>query len=341
MEQGEIESRVQKIFEEQGFRVSKQGNRLNAENGKNLSIAVFSSERYSTEDVEADVRPGDLVFVDEELDEVQGSIENDVSIIKSDDREQYELPSYELIGDIAVINELVGIAREEAVKGIKAHHPRVKTVLLKADALEGEFRVGEYEKLYGDETETLHREFGCRFKVDPARVYFSERFSTERNRVVSQVQNGEELLVMFAGVGPFAVMAARNRNPARVMAVEKNPVAVEYMIQNIELNGVADTVEAVEADVKEAVPELGMFDRIVMPLPGQAEEYLGLAFEHVKHGGTIHYYRFAETGEWGEVLKEVEKAADEAGKDFEVLKKVVCGHRGPGTDRVCLDILVE
>ncbi|MFB6147886.1 MAG: hypothetical protein ABEJ66_03300, partial [Candidatus Nanohaloarchaea archaeon] len=84
----------------------------------------------------------------------QLSEEMDVSILREDrDGEEYELPSYELIGDIAVINELT-VPEEEAINGILEHHPRVKTILLKEEPLQGEFRVGDYKKLYGDETET-------------------------------------------------------------------------------------------------------------------------------------------------------------------------------------------
>ncbi|MFB6216740.1 MAG: class I SAM-dependent methyltransferase family protein, partial [Candidatus Aenigmatarchaeota archaeon] len=180
------------------------------------------------------------------------------------------------------MNDLAGTDRDEAVEGILAHQ-NVKTILLKKGGLKGEYRVGDYEILYGEETETVHKEFGCRFRVDPTKVYFSERFSTERKRVVDQIKDGEKVLVMFAGVGPFAIMAAKLANPGKVVAVEKNPDGAEYLKENAELNKVEDVVEGIEGDVAEVVPELGTFDRIIMPLPESAQEFLPLAQVRTLH----------------------------------------------------------
>jgi tRNA (guanine37-N1)-methyltransferase len=305
MKQKQLEKKVEELFQEQGFDTQWQNGTLVAESKEEIKeVKVFSSEEYDIEGVKANLKGQKLVFVDEELAEVQDRIKNDVSIIREErETEEHDLPSYELIGDTAVINELVDMTEEEAVEGIRKYHSHVKTVLLKEESLGGEFRVGNYRKLYGEETETLHREFGCRFKVDPTRVYFSERFSTERNRVVSQIEDDEDVMVMFAGVGPFAVMAAKNRSPRKVVAVEKNPDAMAYLRENIELNNVEEKVRAIEGDVREAIGELEEFDRIVMPLPGSADEFLNSAFEHAKSGAVIHYYRFIQGGDWQPVLE--------------------------------------
>ncbi len=340
MKQQELEKRVKEIFERQGFTVEAEDNRIKASNGEEKSIAVFSSENYSAKDALENAGPEELVFVDEALADVQNGLDNQVSVIHKESKQnEYDLPSYEVIGDIAVINELGNRERETVVEGIREYNPHVKTVLLKKNGLEGEFRVAEYEKLYGDETETVHTEFGCRFRVDPTKVYYSERFSTERDRVVSQIEPGENILVMFAGVGPFAVMAARNARPEKVVAVEKNPAAVDYMRENVELNSVEDIVEVIEGDAAEAVPD-GKFDRIIMPLPESADEFLAVAFRHITPGGTVHYYRFIEDENWQEVEEEVEKAAESAGRNFEIIDRVVCGERGPGVSRACIDVKV-
>lgn len=340
MEQSKLEDRVREIFEEQGFKVEKKADRIVAENGKKIRIEVFSSEKYVPEEVQPE--KNSLVFVDEGLSEIQEGLENEVSVIREKtDEPEYELPSYELIGEIAVINELVDIGKEEAVEGILAHHPRVKTVLRKKGGLEGEFRVGNYEKLYGKETETFHKEFGCRFKVDPTKTYFSERYGTERNRVISRIENAEKVLVMFAGVGPFAIMAAKNRNPEKVVAIEKNPEAFKYLKENIELNDVENTVEAYEGDVEEIIPELGKFDRVIMPLPESADKYLELAMKHTADEGIIHYYRFIEDQNWETVEKEVSETAEKIGAKAEITGRTVCGDRGPSVQRVCLDVRIH
>lgn len=332
MEQEKLEEKARKLFEQQGFNVEKQGETFQALNdGVEKSFRCYSSESYSLEEVEA-AEGVDIVFVDGPLADAEPGCE--LSVLREEDRETVEMPSYELIGDIAVVNELVGFSEDEAVERITSQHPRVKTVLLKEEPLQGEFRVGGYRKLYGSETETVHTEFGCRFRVDPTEVYYSERFSTERDRVVSQIEDGERVLVMFAGVGPFAVMAARNANPSKVVAVEKNPKAAEFLRENVELNSVGDIVEVHKGDVRDVLPGLEEeFDRIIMPLPGNAKNFLQLADSKTVPEGIIHFYTFAVSPD-----KAGEKIPEELQERFTVIEAVRCGDRSPGESRYCLDM---
>lgn len=341
MEQTELEQKVGELFERQGFNVEKDGNSFTAENGEKLKLKVFSSEQFSVEDIVEQVENGEKVFIDEDLDGVKNRVENDVSALsEEEDQPDFDTPSYEIIGDIAVINELADVEREEAVEGILHYNPNVKTILLKKEGLKGEFRIGDYEKLYGEETETVHKEHGCRYKVDPTKVYFSERFATERERVISQIEEGEKVLVMFAGVGPFAIMAAANANPEKVVAIEKNPEGANYLQKNIELNNVENIVGGIHGDVSEIVPELDQeFDRIIMPLPESSNEFLDLAFKLASSKGIIHYYRFLESGNWQRLLNEVNES-NKTDKTYKIRDKVLCGQRAPDIERVCIDIEV-
>ena len=83
-------------------------------------------------------------------------------------------------------------------------------------------------------------EHGHRFTVDLAGAYFSARLSTERQRILDQVQEGEIILDMFAGVGPFAItLAAR---AALVVAADLNPQAIELMLENLARNRVKNVL---------------------------------------------------------------------------------------------------
>jgi tRNA (guanine37-N1)-methyltransferase len=338
MNQQKLEEKVRRLFEEQGFKIEKEGNCLTAQNGEELSLKVFSSEKYTKEEVEASISGNEKIFVDKGLGKVREKLENDISVIKQNQRNKdHNLPSYEIIGEIAVINELT-VDEEEAVEGILEHHPSVKTILLKEKPLQGEYRVGEYRKLYGEETETVHKEYGCKFKVDPTKVYYSERFSTERKRVVDQVEDGEKVLVMFAGVGPFAIMAAKLANPEKVVAVEKNPVAAEYLEKNTELNGVDNVVEGYEGDVREVLPGMAeKFDRIIMPLPKDSKSFLDVAEMSLLERGVIHLYLLNRSG--NEDFEHISEGLSSA--DFRLFQKVECGNYSPDEDRVCLDIMLD
>ena len=339
MEQSKLEGKVSDLFERQGFELERIENGFKAlKEEEELTLKVFSLENFSEREVREKVSSGEKIFLDSEPG---FELENDVSVIREEEDEpEYDTPSYEVIGDIAVISDLAGVERDEAVEGIR-HHQNVKTILLKEGGLDGEFRVGEYEKLYGEETETEHVEFGCRYRVDPTKMYFSERFSTERKRVVDQIEEGEQVLVMFAGVGPFAVLAANKSAPSKVVSIEKNPEAAKMMKENIKLNGVEDIVEGVEGDVREELKDRGEFDRIVMPLPGSADEFLELAFEHSGDNAVIHYYRFVEDEDLDPVMDEIRQAAEETSRRIKSVDTVVTGERGPGIERVCFDIQLE
>ena len=324
MKQEKLEEKVAEILSREGFEIEDSVAR---KPGVELELGIYSSEQFSEKDAD---RSKDKIFVDGSLD-----VEDAYTV---EEEKEYDLPSFEIIGDIAIINDLSGRDRDKAVEGILAHHD-VKTILLKTEGLSGEFRVGEYEKLYGEETETVHKEHGYQFKVDPTEAYYSERFATERKRVADQVEEGEKVLVMFAGVGPFAVLCAEKAE--KVVAVEKNPEACNYLKENIELNNFGDKIKACCGDVKKIVPELDEeFDRVIMPLPESAVEFLDVAVESLDKDGIVHLYSFIEDDEVRPVRKEIEGIMSVRGLEYEVIDRVRCGYKSPSEDRYCFDIRV-
>jgi tRNA (guanine37-N1)-methyltransferase len=102
------------------------------------------------------------------------------------------------------------------------------------------------------------------------------------------VQDGEVVLDMFAGVGPFAItLAAR---AALVVAADLNPQAVGLMLENLAQNR-ARNVLPLLADARHLAGILPwQFDRIVMNLPLSGTEFLPDAFRLCRQGGTIHFY---------------------------------------------------
>jgi tRNA (guanine37-N1)-methyltransferase len=144
-------------------------------------------------------------------------------------------------------------------------------------------------------TETVHKEYGCLFKVDLGKCYFSPRLSHERMRVAQQVQPREIVVNMFAGVGCFSIVMAKHSKAERIFSIDINPDAVHYMRENTALNRVDDEVVVVQGDARDIVEGglQGVADRVLMPLPEKAYEYLDCALSALKpHGGWIHYYDF-------------------------------------------------
>jgi tRNA (guanine37-N1)-methyltransferase len=205
----------------------------------------------------------------------------------------------DFVGDIAIVEVPPELESYKDLIGnaIMTVHKNVKTVLGKAGAVEGVYRLRAFEVLAGmDKTETVHREFGCVYHVDLAKAYFSPRLSHEHDRVASQVQEDETVVDMFAGVGPFSILAAKRRTNVKVFAIDANPDAVQLLKRNIYANNVEETVTPILGDVRQVVKEglVGVADRVIMNLPEAALDYVDVACEALKpSGGIMHYYEFA------------------------------------------------
>jgi tRNA (guanine37-N1)-methyltransferase len=183
----------------------------------------------------------------------------------------------------------------------------------------------EFEVISGEpRTDTVHKEFGCKFYVDVAKAYFSPRLSHEHKRVAELVQKGETVVDLFAGVGPFSVLIAKRVADAKVYAVDINPDAVEFLKKSVRLNRVENRVFPILGDAKQIVEnELsGIADRVIMNLPERAEEYVDAACNAMKpSGGTVHYYGFVRLPDSLEALKlrfseAVEKAGRKVGRSL-------------------------
>ena len=100
---------------------------------------------------------------------------------------------------------------------------------------------------------------------------------------------------MFAGVGCFSIMIAKKVDKTRVFSIDINPAALRCMKENIGINKVFGKVIPLLGDSKEIIQkELpNKADRVLMPLPEKALEYLPYAVLALKkQGGWIHYYDF-------------------------------------------------
>ena len=195
------------------------------------------------------------------------------------------LPRHELVGGIAILLEDDPAGAEK----ILASRPSLHTAVFAQGEVSGEYRTRELKVLAGKPTtRTEVTEHGRRYTVDLAGAYFSARLSTERQRVLDQVQEGEVILDMFAGVGPFAITLAAKA--LLVVAADLNPRAVELMLENLAQNRVRNVVPVL-ADARRLAAILSWkFDRIVMNLPLAGNEFLPDAFRLCKHGGIIHFY---------------------------------------------------
>ncbi|MGA2917834.1 MAG: class I SAM-dependent methyltransferase family protein [Methanoregula sp.] len=194
-------------------------------------------------------------------------------------------PRHELVGGIAIMQD----DDPGGAQKLLASRPSLHTVVFAEGEVHGEYRTREFRVLAGiPTTRTQVTEHGFTFAVDLAGAYFSARLSTERQRILAQVHEGEVILDMFAGVGPFAITLAK---PASlVVASDLNPKAIELMLENIAQNR-AKNILSMLVDARHLDRILPWkFDRIVMNLPLSGTEFLPEAFRLCRPGGTIHFY---------------------------------------------------
>jgi tRNA (guanine37-N1)-methyltransferase len=120
---------------------------------------------------------------------------------------------------------------------------------------------------------------------------------------------------MFAGVGPYSILTAKLQPNARVNSSDINPAAIQYLKENILMNGSADRVIPLLGDVREF--SRGMLsnaaDRVIMNLPSEAKNYLDAALQILKYtGGIIHFYEFVPRATSLDEVKEEFKASVQA-----------------------------
>jgi len=250
-------------------------------------------------------------------------------------------PAYEVIGDIALLedSDLDKQRASRIADALLRTQPNIKTVLRPLTPVIGEFRIREFEVIAGEtRTETVHREYGCQYKVDLARAYFTPRLSTERSRILSWIKDGDTVVDMFAGVGPYSILLAKSKKPSKVIAIDKNPDAVRYLKENITLNS-AKNIEAIEGDAREEAKKFaGTADHVIMNLPHNAFEFLDSAILLTKPGGIIHYYGITSEDDLFEgSIKLIKEAAERAGKQIEVLEKRVVRSYAPYQYNICIE----
>ena len=216
--------------------------------------------------------------------------------------------AFDQIGDIIIVRIPDSLLSKKKVIGqalLDAVHP-ARSVFYQSSDVSGDFRTRNLEVIAGeDNTETEYREYGCRFKVDVEKVFFSPRLSTERKRIADLVQDGEILINMFGGVGMFSIVAAKMKN-CTVYNIDLNPYAAKLCEENIKLNKkLKGKIISINGDAAQVVKEQlqNKGDRTLMLLPERSDEFLDSAILATKSGGIIHYYSHQHSDKRQDVIE--------------------------------------
>jgi len=249
--------------------------------------------------------------------------------------------SYDIIGSILIFSDFPPeLTKKEKIIGeaLLKQHKNIKTVCKKTKKFSGKYRLPKLKIIAGEKTkETIHKENNATLKLDVEKVYFSPRLSTERKRIYQLIKKNESVLVMFSGSGVYPAVISKNSKPKEIYSIEVNPTACKYQKENIQLNKIKN-IKLYKGDVKKILPKINKkFDRILMPLPKGAEDFLNLAVSKIKNKGTIHFYDFLNEAEFNLAKEKISKACKAKKKKYKILNIVKCGQFSPHVFRICVD----
>lgn len=203
------------------------------------------------------------------------------------------LPSkWEKIGSVLVLrfpSELH--AETEVICRAYAEVLGCTSVLNDVGGIAGQLRVPQIRHLWGSpDTVTVHYENGVRYRLDPSKVMFSSGNTAERIRMGSVAEKGETVVDLFAGIGYFSLPLGVSHKPARVFACEINPVAFEFLSQNVVLNHVPDIVVPLLGDNRVVAPQ-GVANRVIMGYLEETASFFPIALRCLKDQcGFVHYH---------------------------------------------------
>lgn len=251
--------------------------------------------------------------------------------------------SFDSIGSIAIL-PLYSKNSREIAGHLLSSYKNIHTVLQKVGKVGGRLRVPGLGFIAGKKKfETVHHESNCLMKIDVKKCFFSPRLSNDRLDIAKHVKKGENILVMFSGIGPYGLVIAKNSRAKSVCMIELNRIAHKYALENIKLNKLKNTT-AIQGDVRKIIPKLKKkmkFDRIVMARPQLKDDFLDVALKIAKKGAIIHFYDFLQEENMpDEAVQKIASACRKARKKFKILIWKKALEIGPRKWRVRVDFKV-
>jgi len=252
--------------------------------------------------------------------------------------------AFDSFGDIAVIEIPKELEKKKKIIGesLLAISPRFETVCSIESNHEGEFRVQKVKVIAGKENlVATYKESAVSLKIPLGEVFFSPRLGSERLRIAQEIKKGEVVGCWFSGVGPYPIVLAKNSPMKKAVAIELNPIAHEYALQNLKLNKCEEKIEFVLGDVKKVYKKYKRtFDRIAMPLPHTGYQFLKEAFYSIKPKGIIHFYEIVEKEDYALPENQIKDAALAQKRKIKIVRKKRVRQFSPTKEQVVFDIKV-
>jgi tRNA wybutosine-synthesizing protein 2 len=190
-------------------------------------------------------------------------------------------------------------------------------------------------------TETIHKENGIRYKMDPQKIMFSSGNMAERRRMAT-ISNSREIVVdLFAGIGYFTLPIAVYSKPKKIFACEINPIAYRYLCANVVINHVTDIVESLWGDNRKTAPK-DCADRVILGYLQEPQLFLKVVLECLRNqSGILHYHEIIPFESIPELpLKRIETVTKKYHRSVELLKINEIKSYAPRIHHVVLDVRI-
>lgn len=216
-----------------------------------------------------------------------------------------------LLGDSIIIKKSNSWEIDRMVAQIIMELSGSKAVYLDMSQINGELRIPHMKLIVGVDHDVIHSENRVKYLFNPSKVMFSPGNVNVRGILGKINLKGKIILDMFAGIGYFAIPAAKYSCCSMVYCSELNPDSFRYLERNVSLNSIEDKIRIRNADcrgawsdVKADIIIMGHFDSV---------SYLDSALERAKPGTTIIMHVICRTGRSREKIDEIISRAAELG----------------------------
>ena len=170
-----------------------------------------------------------------------------------------KLPTkWKKVGNVLIVDlENLADDKKREIAEVYAGELNANTVIQK-NKVSGELRKPEkVDLLYGTETITEISEYGIKYRLDLSEIMWSPGNTGWRSALTGPEKVNDfysfdkprTIIDYFAGIGYFALQMARGYPKARIIAVDKNPKAIEYLTTNVKENNI-ENIEIINDDCR-------------------------------------------------------------------------------------------
>lgn len=203
----------------------------------------------------------------------------------------------------------------------------VESVYKPVGRIQGVFRTPNVRLISGRGGLAIHRENGIRYIFDPEKIMFSPGNVNERVLASKLKLKGMRVLDMYCGIGYFTLPISKYSGASKVVAVDINPLAIEYLNQAKKINKVDDKVVAINADSSK-FDSGENFDLIVMgnfDSPVLLNRAIGNLLPH----GTIILHHLVSTDQLNNIPTIIGHIAEREGNEVKIVSSHIVKSYSP------------